>query len=243
MTVFNLEIIIPYGDQTITLNPSIIKDAEELFLVDCGYEGSLPLIAEQLATHGLKAGDLTGIIISHDDIDHIGGLFEIKTAYPALKIYSSQIEAPYLSGELKSLRLEQAESLFRSVPDEQKGWAIDFVNSLNSIKRTPIDSTFSFDFHFSDKMRIINTPGHTPGHISIYFPEEKTLIANDAIIVENGELEIANPQFALDLDEAVRSVGKILTLDIDRLICYHGGIVTDKIPQKLKGLIARYNQL
>lgn len=243
MTVFNLEIVIPHGDKEIILNPSVILDKDEVLLVDCCYEGSLPLIAEQLARHGLKAGDLTGIIISHDDIDHIGGLFEIKTSYQSIKIYTSEIEAPYLSGEKKSLRLEQAESLLDSLPDEQKAWAVEFVKDLKSIKRIAADSTFRFDHQFSENIRIINTPGHTPGHISIYFPIEKTLIANDAVVVEKGELEIANPHFALNLDEAVRSVKKISQLEIDKLICYHGGVVTGDIRKKLNDLSSRYNKI
>lgn len=47
------------------------------------------------------------------------------------------------------------------------------------------------------------TPGHTPGHISLYFLQSKTLVAGDAVVIENGVLDIANPQFALDLEAAV----------------------------------------
>lgn len=115
-----------------------------------------------------------------------------------------------------------------------------FQNNLKAIKRIPIDKTFDFDSPFTNKIKIINTPGHTPGHISLYFPEQKILIANDAIVVENGELEIANPQFALDIEQAVESIKKISFLEIDKLFCYHGGVVVGNISEKFKKLLNKY---
>ncbi len=63
-----------------------------------------------------------------------------------------------------------------------------------------------------------------PGHISLYLPSSKALIAADAVVIEDGKLNIANPDFALDLDEAVRSVERLMDYDIEQLICYHGGL-------------------
>ena len=69
--------------------------------------------------------------------------------------------------------------------------------------------------------RKVSAPSPHPRHIS----KNKILIFNDAVVVENDELEIANPQFALDLTQAIESIRKISSLDIDRLFCYHGGTV------------------
>lgn len=63
---------------------------------------------------------------------------------------------------------------------------------------------------------IVATPGHMPGHISIYVRERKTLISGDALVVENGELAIANPQYTLDLVEAKKSIKKLLNFEIYR---------------------------
>ena len=73
-----------------------------------------------------------------------------------------------------------------------------------------------------------------PGHISIYHKESKSLIVGDALVVENGELVIALPQYTLDMNEARNSVEKLLNYDIDRIICYHGGIYTKNITETLK---------
>lgn len=62
----------------------------------------------------------------------------------------------------------------------------------------------------------------------------------DAIVIEDGQLNIANPQHALDLDEAVNSVEALLRYDINKLICYHGGVYQGDIQQGLQQLIQKY---
>lgn len=97
-----------------------------MWLVDCGYEGSLPFIDQELSKHNLTVGDLTGILISHDDIDHVGGLYEFKAFKPSLSIGCSNKEEPFVSGRLKSMRLKQAEQMLESLPVDYKPWARSF---------------------------------------------------------------------------------------------------------------------
>ncbi|HLO79361.1 MAG TPA: MBL fold metallo-hydrolase [Chitinophagaceae bacterium] len=238
MELIPIRLTYNFNDQEVILHPTIIKAEEGMWLVDCGYEGSLSMIKDEFSKRGLKMEDLDGVIISHDDIDHLGALKEIKDAFPWIKVYSSDIEAPYVSGYLKSLRLQQAEDLFPSLPEEHRAWATAFQAQLRSVKRVPVDQTFSIDEIFSKGIQIINTPGHTPGHISIYLPDLKILIASDAIVIGNGELGIANPQFCLDLHEAKNSVKKLSALEIEIMVCYHGGIETVDISTKLLRLIS-----
>lgn len=79
-----------------------------------------------------------------------------------------------------------------------------------------------------------------PGHISVYLPQSKTLLAADAVVVEQGELKLANPHFTMDLEQAVASVQKLQQLEVDRIICYHGGVVETAVDEKLKRLLAKY---
>ncbi|MNR40714.1 hypothetical protein D3C85_1590310 [compost metagenome] len=66
------------------------------------------------------------------------------------------------------------------------------------------------------------------------------MICADAVVIEHGSLEIANPQFTLDLDEAVRSVQKLLTYEIEQLICYHGGLFQGDAQSALEKLVRKY---
>lgn len=80
-------------------------------------------------------------------------------------------------------------------------------------------------FDWCGGCEIVATYGHTPGHISLYLTDEKTIITGDAAALEKNELVIANPHFTLDMDNAKKSLSKLLTYDAKMIICYHGGIV------------------
>ncbi|GAA4396721.1 MBL fold metallo-hydrolase [Nibrella viscosa] len=230
------------GNQDI-LHPVILRGYGDTLLVDCGYAGFMSLLEEAAGQQGLSLADLTGVIISHHDIDHVGGLPELKEKYPAIRVYAPEADEPYIAGRMKSVRLQQAEAMFPSLPEEHKPGALYFQELLKTVQPVAVDVTFTEDEApaYWPGVQIINTPGHMPGHISLYLKESRTLIACDAVVVENGEFEIANPPFTLDLDQAVASVKKLQTLNVARVVCYHGGVVEQHIPQKLGKLIARYS--
>ncbi len=134
MKVYPLKVNFNYQGKEEAIYPVLLKSEEALILVDCGYPGFMPLLEEAAKLHGFTLKDLTGIIITHDDIDHVGGLFEIKARYPHVKVFSSKIEAPYISGNEKSLRLVQAEALYESLEEAQKPGAIKFQEMLRGIQ-------------------------------------------------------------------------------------------------------------
>ncbi|MEJ8756891.1 MBL fold metallo-hydrolase [Pontibacter sp. H259] len=242
MQVFVLEIKYSYPEYTEVLFPVLLQHNHELVLVDCGYAGSLPLLQKAASLQGLSLNNLTGILLTHHDIDHTGGLQELKTAYPNAKVYAPALEAPYISGEAKSLRLQQAEALYDTLPEAQKAGARQFQESLQAVKPVPVDVRLAANevpASWGD-VQLIPTPGHMPGHISVYLPKNKTLIAADALVVENNEMELANPAFTLNLEQAITSVQKLQQLQPERIICYHGGIVEEAISEKLQKLITKY---
>jgi glyoxylase-like metal-dependent hydrolase (beta-lactamase superfamily II) len=245
MEVQPLPVKFKYEGREDVLFPVLLKNKNNFVLVDCGYPGFLPLLEAALQHYGHSMRQLTAIIITHHDIDHVGALYEIKEAYPAVKVYSSSIEAKYIDGSEKSLRLKQAEDLFSSLPEENRSGALRFQEMLRTIRHVKVDEVFDGenapkDF---DGIRIIPTPGHTPGHISIYETKSKTLVSSDALVIENNQVGIANPQFAWNLPMAVDSVRKLRDIEIDRLICYHGGILESHIQNHLNQLLERYSHL
>lgn len=226
----------------VTLFPTVVQVKNKNFLIDCGYEETFDEFVTSLEAVGIPLTDLHAIIISHDDIDHLGALHLFKKANKNLLVYCSMAEEPSVSGKIKSERLIQAEKSLQNLPEDYKEWAKNFISQLNSIQRVPVDQTLCENERILDEMIVINTPGHTKGHISIYIPSENTVIANDAIVIEEEKLNIANPQFTLDLPAAINSVEKIRELKPLKLICYHGGILTVDLENKLNNLLAKYNQ-
>lgn len=235
---FNIEKVI--DNEEISIFPTLIQQGGRNYLIDCGYIETQTEIENSLKDFGVAITDLTGIIITHDDYDHLGGLAGLKQLNPDIKVFCGNLEEDSVSGHVKSERLIQAENSLLTIPDEYKNWALNFIAKLERVERVSVDTVLCNNEIFENKLQIIHTPGHTKGHISLFYSTEKTLIAGDALVIENGEFNIANPAFTLDMNQAVESVKKIKNLAPRKIICYHGGIVETEIDTKLQKLINRY---
>jgi glyoxylase-like metal-dependent hydrolase (beta-lactamase superfamily II) len=75
---------------------------------------------------------------------------------------------------------------------------------------------------------VISTPGHTPGHVSVYDPRSGVLVAGDAINGAGSGLEAPggvagpNPGFTPDMDTATGSVAALAALDPTAIYFGHG---------------------
>jgi glyoxylase-like metal-dependent hydrolase (beta-lactamase superfamily II) len=84
-------------------------------------------------------------------------------------------------------------------------------------------------------LRIVATPGHTAGHISVLDPEGSALMTGDAIFNIGGNLALPPPEFTEDLAESIESVRRLATLGFERALFAHG----TPIPTGASGAFAR----
>lgn len=75
-------------------------------------------------------------------------------------------------------------------------------------------------------LRIIATPGHTPGHVSVLDASSRVFVAGDAIVGQDGGVGPPGEQFTEDMGVAMQSVAKIAELDFDIALFGHGDPVT-----------------
>jgi len=115
-----LDIKFKFGEVEDTIHPVVLIDDKNMILVDCGYTGFLPAIKQAMEENNLNCADLTHVLITHQDHDHMGALSELKREYPYIQVIACKKESSYISGKLKSLRLEQAEAMQPNLPEEQK---------------------------------------------------------------------------------------------------------------------------
>lgn len=220
-----LDINFKYENEIRTINPILLIDNNDVVLVDCGYPNFLNLLETSMKSKNIDPNSLTKVLITHHDDDHMGALYEIKEKYPNVKVVASEIESEYISGRKKSLRLLQAEEILKVLPEEQKQFGIEFCESLRKVKPVNVDITVKDGdyFNWAGGCHIISTPGHMPGHISLYLEETNSIVTGDAAVIENGKLVIANPQFTLNFDKTQDSLEKIISMNADNYYCYHGG--------------------
>ncbi len=87
-------------------------------------------------------------------------------------------------------------------------------------------------------LRIIATPGHTAGHISVLDAVGGLLVAGDAINGENGGVIGPRPEFTSDIGAAIDSAIKLGSLTFDTVVFGHGDPVESGADTKVAAMAA-----
>ena len=227
------------------LHPAVIWDSENAILVDAGFPGQLSHIKEQMNGAGIPFERINKIIITHSDMDHIGSLRSILDELPhKIEVIAHANEKPYIEGKLPPVRAAQMEAALNLLPAERRGQLAGLYERLIATYRNfAADVTQTVDdgeiLPFCGEIRIVFTPGHTPGHISLYLSVPKVLIAGDLMNVQKGTL-VPAPDFTVpDKKKALQSMQKLLGLDIRTVVCYHGGVFNQNTGARIAVLAGR----
>jgi glyoxylase-like metal-dependent hydrolase (beta-lactamase superfamily II) len=213
------------------LYPTLLWDRENVILVDAGLPGMTQKFLEAIREAGVAPEKLTAVIITHHDLDHIGSLGELQRTLPRrFEIWAHPEEKPYIEGKLPPIKMTpkmmaQMEEQMKSVPEEQRKAMRAMMETMRNQKVTvDRDLVDGEELPFCGGIRIIHTPGHTPGHICLYHSAGRTLIAGDSLFVDDGKL-VAAPSFInADTPAALLSLKKLTRCDVASVIAYHGGL-------------------
>ena len=89
----------------------------------------------------------------------------------------------------------------------------------------------------TEGIRIVHTPGHTPGSMCLYVESKKLLIVGDALQYSRGVLTPPARWVTHDFDLAVASLNKLLDLDFETICFSHFSPMREGAPESLKMLI------
>jgi glyoxylase-like metal-dependent hydrolase (beta-lactamase superfamily II) len=212
-----LPLAVGRNGQTAVFNLSLITDAAHgPTLVDTGVSGQASAIAALLAELGVELPDLRRIILTHQDHDHIGSLAELARLSGA-EILAGADEADAIDGTV----------LPRFALPETLAQRPELREIADQYRPTPVDGRLADGqrLDLAGGVRVIFTPGHTPGHVALFLERSRTLLAGDALRADNGQLLGPNPAFTPDPVGAAASVRKLSALDVAAIVCYHGGVV------------------
>lgn len=227
-----------------TIYPTVIFDDHNLVLVDTGFPGVLAAIRQAFVQMDIPFERLTHIIMTHHDIDHIGSLAAILKEIPhKVEVLAHVDEKPYIGGDLPPLKAHsrpnpQMTEHLKLLPEEQRQAVLSVFQNFSAYT-APVDQplTDSQELPCCGGITIIHTPGHTPGHICLYLRKSKTLIAGDALFIEGGQLVPAPPFVCHDCRQALQSLSRLTHLDIEQAVCYHGGVYTGDVAQRIGELL------
>lgn len=152
--------ILPVG--MLACNCSVFGDegSGEALVIDPGDE--IEQILAIVARHGLR---VTGIVVTHAHIDHIGGAQKLKAATGA-PLYLN----PDDLGLYEHLDMQ---ALWLGIQTPQRG-EIDVPAEEGDRLRVGVTN-----------FEILHTPGHTPGSISLWIPAENKLVSGDTLFSDS----------------------------------------------------------
>jgi len=188
-----------------------------LTLIDVGMPGNATRIIEYFESLGNPQANGCTIILTHPDLDHSGSVAELKSRLGNVKVAIHEADAPRLAGE-KPLK-------------EVRG-AIGLIFRVMSplMKFVPVKPDILLkDGEFVNGLKVIHTPGHTQGSISMYSESLKAIFVGDALRTDrNGNLKPPSATMTLNVEEARDSIRKIASYDFELLLPGHGlPILTD----------------
>jgi glyoxylase-like metal-dependent hydrolase (beta-lactamase superfamily II) len=220
------------------IHPTLTWDDDTVVLVDAGFSGQLQQIREAMARAGVSFDRLDKVIVTHQDIDHIGGLPDIiLESSHNVEVLSHEEEKPYIEGRKPLIKMNQARLSKRlvSLSEEQRQQAEAlFANPPKASVDTAVADGEILPY--CGGITVIFTPGHTPGHICLYLNKSKILVTGDALVAADGELRGPNPGATYDMDAALKSLKKLTRYDIETVVCYHGGVYRDNPNKRLAEL-------
>lgn len=204
---------------------------EKLTLVDTGFRGSSSKIADFISRLGRSIEEVSLIIITHNHLDHVGGLPRLrritsaKVAVHRADLSDSESGLPY-PGYLRKLMQIPFIAVFRPLVYAKPG-DVDIQLAGGEIL-PPLGG-----------LKVIPTPGHTPGSISLFSPQKKLLIVGDAINNRHRDFRLPPKSISSDLSQAIDSIKRLAQLDFDTLCCGHGKPIVSRASARVRDWIKR----
>jgi glyoxylase-like metal-dependent hydrolase (beta-lactamase superfamily II) len=212
-------------------NVYLIVEPPNIVLVDTGMPKQQGLVFGLLQRLGHKPTDLTHILVTHADLDHVGSLAALRTASGA------QVHA----GAAAATLISRGESP-KHMPLLMQ-WIIDTF-----VKYAPVDKDAISVFQdgetlpFLGGLQVLASAGHTPDHFSFFSPAAGILFAGDALNTRNGRINLTPPRITADKTAARHAGTRLLQLSPAVIACGHGTPSTSHTSDELMQIFNTFRQ-
>lgn len=218
-------------------------------LIDTGMPESADEIENVVVERFGKGNKPSAIILTHGHFDHVGSIVDFVQRWK-VPVYAHPLELPFLTGKKTypaphaSIEDGLVSALSPLFPNEP----VDLGNFIKILPERGIIPDFP-DWQW------IHTPGHTPGHISLFRSKDHALIAGDAFVTVKQESlfkvlsqypEISGPPkyFTMDWQASKKSVEKLAKRNPKVAVTGHGPpIANQSLSDGLKELVDHFEQI
>ena len=186
MKIIPLSIPTPFyvGD----VNVYLIKE-DPLTLIDVGPKTpeAAAALRDKLARNGVQFSDVRRIVLTHAHEDHCGLAKQVRDEAKNAEILVHDWETGHLFGRLAHedhrnlmLRSGVPEQAFNEMQDLYANISL-LTDSLADGDFRPLNDEMELEFE-SGSLRVLHTPGHTPGSCSFIREADRTIICGDCVL-------------------------------------------------------------
>jgi glyoxylase-like metal-dependent hydrolase (beta-lactamase superfamily II) len=196
-----------------------------LTLIDSGVPGSGAAIAEAISGLGHQTSDVRRLFLTHFHEDHVGGAAEVVT-WGDVTVYAGRTDAPYIRGEAAG------------PPAVLLDWERDLLervrSGMSSEPAAPVKVDRELDGGETlESGQALAVPGHTPGSMALYLPEQRILFTGDTI-ARSPDGTVMLGVFNVDRPKAIDSFRRQTELEIDIACFGHGDPIVGNAGTELR---------
>jgi glyoxylase-like metal-dependent hydrolase (beta-lactamase superfamily II) len=182
-------------------------------LVDAGFKGKAVEILRRVHSLGFNAARIGHIIVTHHHPDHVGGL-ALLVRLTGARVVAHGYDAPYIDG-----RLAQPGPC-------RPAWLKSAAAPIKGMLATPpirvdIEVKDGDELPLAGGMRVLHTPGHTPGSICLELKNEGMVFTGDLLAQRFG-LKLPSLPFTEDIGQLKSSVKKLAGREFKTACFGHG---------------------
>ncbi len=183
------------------INSFALVDSDgQVTLVDCGLKRAPARIVRGLESIGRHPRDVTRILLTHAHNDHAGGAARFAARSGAESVMAHTADADYLRSG--------------SMPPRDATTGIGrLIGRLPAGGFSPVHAVTELQdgqlLEVAGGLRVLHTPGHTPGHVSLLHPDSGVLITGDAIFNMRARMTWPFAAFCTSFEQT-RSTARIL---------------------------------
>jgi glyoxylase-like metal-dependent hydrolase (beta-lactamase superfamily II) len=212
------------------VNGFILRDDDgQVTLVDMGLKSSGPKVIAALDAVGAAPSDVTRLLLTHAHPDHAGGAAHV--AHKTGRGFTIHHDDAAYAAEGSSPPRDRSFLLGRLF-DRFSRPGRDFEPL--TVEREMVDGEV---LPIAGGLRVVHTPGHSPGHVSLLHEESRTLITGDAIFNVLG-LRWPVKAFCTDFRMTQRTANLLGELDYDVAAFTHGAELRDRPREAIRRFLS-----
>lgn len=208
-------------------NVYLLLDDHELTLIDAALPGNTGKIIRYIESLGRSPTELRHLILTHAHPDHTGTIPSLLDRADLRVLVHEKEVVREENGSLRLFYPGQLVSLPWNMPFIRKIFAHELIEEGQTL---PI----------LGGLKVLHTPGHTRGSISLYIEERKILFTGDNLIGFAKGFTRPFPFPGTDLKDYRRSVERLAELDFDVACVGHGKPVVGAAQKKLHDMLDNY---